>query len=163
MKSIIQKKKENLRECQVRIFHNLSFFFMLICVQCPPTRPGLSYYNHHIVCHAEQEVEPRREYEMTKPHETICTSRAPKTRLIGSLEEYRAMLAEKKIDWKQTKEIEKLFCEIKENENCSEGILKMPHTSRQIYNMILLEKMLQSYPESQEDCHTKAHRNFENE
>ena len=100
---------------------------------------------------------------MTKPHETICTSRAPKTRLIGTLEEYRAILAEKKIDLKHKKEIEKLFCECKENGNCCEGILKLPHTSRQIYNMILLEKMLQTYPESQEDCHTKAHMCSQNE
>lgn len=113
-----------------------------------------------MACHAEQEIELRKEYQLAKPRETIFSSLAPKNRLIKTLEKYRALLNEKKADVKLKKEIEDILNDVKESDEDFQGC---SHTSRLIHNMTRLEKLLNNYPEHEEDLHMKAHKRFDGE
>lgn len=94
---------------------------------------------------------------MQNPHESVCTSRATKVRIENTLREYREILDKKLMDLKHKVETEKLLNECRMNADATEEFSKLPHSSRQIYNMIWLEKALKEYPEPDQDCHRAAH------
>lgn len=119
---------------------------------------------------------------MTKPHESVCNSKATKSRLIASLEKYQKWLKEKRSDVKYKAQIEKILQILKEdfevdngNENDAAGEMNLKaddrcsrqavfdHTIRLICNMELLEKLLKEYPEAKEDSHMTSHNNLEPE
>lgn len=120
-----------------------------------------------------QEIDSYKEYQMMKPHQTICTSLAPRSRLIASLEMYQQMLNAKKADIRQYEEIKKILKNIKESQVEEREKLQgkradnkdepriAHHNFRLIRNLEKIEKLLNEYPTQDEDCHIKSHQKFD--
>lgn len=125
-----------------------------------------------MVCSADQKIDPFKDYEMAKPHQSICTSLATKNRLIESLKIYREWLAQRKADVRYKNQIEKILARVKEEKfdgtEKRAGTLESTekpsrHTMHLIHNMETLEETLKNYPEVDAAFHTMSHKKFDDE
>lgn len=171
----VQEQRDKTLKFQVICVSFLSKNFPTILrYQSKPVEPnsGPSDYYHHIVCHAEQEVDSYKEYQMMKPHQTICTSLAPKNRLIASLEKYQQWLNAKQADIRQYEEIKNILASSgdgsraelqgheKRADNKDEPRIAH-HNVRLIRNLEKIEKLIKEYPTQDEDFHMKSHQKFD--
>lgn len=150
---------------------------------------GPSDFYHHSVCHAKpEETEPFKKYQMAIPHQSICNSKATKTRMIAALEMYQKWLKEKQADMQFKEQVKRILKSLKEETEAdfveSDDILDEDNEQfdeaqpqenerdlnskpisyyirRLLHNMELLEMMLKEYPKAEEDSHMISHKNLE--
>lgn len=82
----------------------------------------------------------RRKFKQTKPHESIFSSKAPRNRLIASLESYRTFLKEKQLDMENKEEIKRIlesFPNAGESLNAADPVEKTDQVDRNMTDQTL--------------------------